>query len=87
MNPSKSKPDINPALLWEYDLNTFNWRNSHKIVIERIIQRGNLKEWQEMVSFYSRDEIMTTIEWSAELEERDKEFSRLFINSDALIVE
>ncbi len=44
----KQQPDIiNPALLWEYDLTTFNYEKSYKIVIERVLQRGNLDEWRE----------------------------------------
>ncbi len=46
----KQQPDIiNPALLWEYDLTTFNYEKLYKIVIERVLQRGNLNEWREMV--------------------------------------
>ena len=79
------KPDIiNPALLWEYDLETFNYDKSYKIVIERVLQMGNLKEWREMVRYYSKDKIMATIEWSAQLDKRDKEFSKLFLSSELL---
>lgn len=80
----KDKPNINSALLWEYDLDTFNWRKSYKIVIERVLQMGNLKEWREMVKFYTKEQILETIEWSAQLEQRDKDFSRMFLNSDYL---
>ena len=81
----KVKPNIiNPALLWEYDLNTFNYEKSYKIVIERILQMGNLEEWRNMVSFYSRVKIMETIEWSAQLEQRDKDFSKFFLDSEFL---
>ena len=46
----KTKPHIiNTALLWEYDLDTFNYEKSYKIVIERILQMGNLEEWRNMV--------------------------------------
>ena len=55
---------INPALLWEYDLETFNYVKSYKIVIERILQMGNLEEWRNMVKFYSKEQILETIEWS-----------------------
>lgn len=73
---------INPALLWEYDLDTFNYDKSYKIVIERVLERGNLKEWKEMVNYYPKEKILETIEWSAQLEQRDKDFSRFFLNSD-----
>jgi len=31
---------INSALLREYDLDTFNYEKSYKIVIERVLERG-----------------------------------------------
>ena len=84
-NSPAAKPKIiNSALLWEYDLETFNYQKSYKIVIERVLERGNLEEWKEMVQIYSRQQILETIVWSAQLEERDKEFSRFFLNSEFL---
>jgi hypothetical protein len=81
----KSKPNIiNPALLWEYDLDTFDYEKSYKIVIERVLERGTLEEWREMVKLYTREQILETIEWSAQLDKRDKDFSRFFLNSDFL---
>ena len=71
-------------MLWEYDLDTFNYVKSYKIVIERILQMGNLEEWRNMVKFYSMEQILETIEWSAQLDKRDKDFSKLFLTSDFL---
>lgn len=81
---SKKPSIINPALLWEYDLGTFNYQKSYKIVIERVIIRGTLEEWQEMVKLYSRDQIIETINWSKQIEQRDKEFAKMFLNSEFL---
>lgn len=75
---------INTALLWEYDLETFNYEKSYKIVIERVLERGNLEEWKEMVNLYSKEQILETIEWSAQLDKRDKEFSKFFLTSGFL---
>lgn len=81
----KSRPNIiNPALLWEYDLETFNYKKSYKIVIERVLERGTLEEWREMVSLYTKEQIMETIEWSAQLDKRDKDFSKFFLSSEFL---
>ena len=75
----KTRPHIiNTALLWEYDLDTFNDEKSYKIVIERVLERGNLGEWREMVRLYKKEQILETIEWSAQLEQRDKDFSKFF---------
>ncbi|HUM98236.1 MAG TPA: hypothetical protein PK275_10285 [Chitinophagaceae bacterium] len=81
----KERPHIiNPALLWEYDLETFNYEKSYKIVIERILQMGNLEEWRNMVKYYSKEQILETIEWSAQLDKRDKDFSKFFLTSGFL---
>ena len=37
-----------------------------------------------MVRYYSTEQILETIEWSAQLEERDKVFSKFFLTSEFL---
>ena len=80
----QTKPDIRPHLLWEYDLETFNWERSYKIVIERVVQLGSINEWKEIYKFYKPEKILETVEWSKQLDKRDKDFARLFLNSDML---
>ena len=81
----KSRPGIiNSGLLWEYDLDTFNYKKSYKIVIDRTLQMVNLEEWRSMVKFYSREQILETIEWSAQLDKRDRDFSKFFLDSEFL---
>lgn len=81
----KKRPHIiNTALLWEFDLETFNYEKSYKIVIERVLERGNLEEWKEMVNLYSKEQILETIDWSAQLDKRDKDFSKFFLTSGFL---
>ena len=83
----KKKPNIPPYLLWEYDLTTFNYEKSYKIVIERVLERGTMEDWKEIVDFYKKEKILETIEWSAQLDRRDKDFSRFFLKSDMLHVD
>ena len=78
------KPNIPGHLLWEYDLDTFNYDKSYKIVIERVLERGNLEEWREILRYYGEEKILITIDWSAQLNERGKRFARFFLKSDFL---
>jgi oligoribonuclease NrnB/cAMP/cGMP phosphodiesterase (DHH superfamily) len=78
------KPNIPAFLLWEYDLKTFNYDKSYKIVIERVLQLGTINDWKEMIGFYPKEKILETIEWSAQLDKRDKDFSVFFLKSDML---
>ncbi len=80
----KSKPAIRPGLLWEYDLETFHWDRSYQVVIERVVQRGWLDEWKEIFEFYGAHKILEAVEWSKQLDNRDKNFARLFLKSDLL---
>jgi len=80
----QDKPNIPARLLWEYDYETFHWDLSYKIVIERVVQLGDLNEWREMYRFYGSEKILETVEWSRQLDKRDKDFARFFLNSDFL---
>lgn len=80
----QDKPNIGPHLLWEYDLSTFHWNRSWKIVIERVVQLGDLHEWREIYRFYGPEKILAAVEWSKQLDKREKDFTRFFINSDLL---
>lgn len=81
-----NKPNIPSNFLWEYDLQTFNYDRSYKIVIERVLQLGNIEDWKEIVRYYGEPKILETIDWSAQLGEREKEWSRFFLKSDFLDV-
>jgi len=87
MNESqlRPRPNIPANLLWEFDYEKFNFDKSYKIVIERVLERGNLDQWREMVKYYTRPQILETIDWSAQLDKRDKDFSRFFLNSEFLL--
>ncbi|MFM9003999.1 MAG: DUF6922 domain-containing protein [Flavobacteriales bacterium] len=82
----KTKPNIPNYLLWEYDLETFNYTKSYKIVIERILLLGKIEDWIEMLDFYPLQKINETIEWTKQIEKRDKDFAKLFLKSDMLHV-
>lgn len=81
-----NKPAINDRLLWEYDLETFNYDRSYKIVIERVLERGTLDEWRAVLSYYGQEKVLEVIDWSAQLTPRMKNFSRFFLQSDFLDV-
>ena len=43
---------ISPSLLWEYNLSDFDWLKSRKIVAQRIIERGWLKDFYAAFKLY-----------------------------------
>ena len=79
-----NKPNIPSYLLWEYDLENFNYQKSYKIVIDRVLLRGTIEDWTEMLRFYSIEKILETIDWTKQIDKREKDFAKLFIQSDLL---
>ena len=43
---------VSPTLLWEYDLSDFDWWKSRKIVVQRILERGWLKDFYAAFNIY-----------------------------------
>ena len=85
MNQQVEKPFPLPRhFLWEYDFETFDFDRSYKIVIERVLQRGNLVDWKNILKYYGKEKILEVNEWSRQLDARDKNFTRIFIDSEML---
>jgi hypothetical protein len=68
-------------LLWKYDFETFDFDRSYKIVIERVVQRGNMDDWRNILHYYGKDKILEVVDWSPQLDNRDKTFARIFVDS------
>lgn len=53
-----NKPNLPKTLFWDFDFEKIDWRRSHKTVIERVLDRGNLADWEEMIHFYSAENVL-----------------------------
>ena len=49
---NKGCNSVSATLLWEYDLTHFDWQRSRKIVVQRIIERGWLKDYFAAFDLY-----------------------------------
>lgn len=84
MNNNSHFPKVSPYLLWEYNLNTFNFQKSGFIVIERVIERGKLEDWIEIFNFYGVEKILQVAQSSRQLSQKDKHFTEVFVQSQFL---
>ena len=44
-NSQKGQHHVNPSLLWEYNLDHFDWHKYRHIVVERVIKLGRQSDW------------------------------------------
>jgi len=52
---------IRDVLFWDVDPGKLDPSGSHMLIIERVITRGNLQEFTELVNFYSRKELADAV--------------------------
>ena len=75
---------ISRHLLWEFNLQTFDFEKSKSIVIERVVERGSLQDWRAIYKAYGADVILEVVRSSKQLSKKDKGFTSIFISSSLL---
>ncbi|MFQ5446273.1 MAG: hypothetical protein ACE5FF_05010 [Saprospiraceae bacterium] len=73
-------------LLWGYDFGRFDFNRSASLVIERVIERGNMEEWREIMRYYGREKILEVARKSRQLDQRDKNFTEIYVYSEFNVV-
>jgi len=81
MVKSERIPTIRKHLLWEYEWESFDFSRLATVVIERVIERGNPFEWQEIVNFYGVEKISGIAKKSSRLDRKHKNFTRVYLQS------
>ena len=53
----KFHPDakVRPSLLWEFDLNRFNWQSMRDIVVQRVLERGRMDDFYAILNLYGEE--------------------------------
>ncbi|MBC8321349.1 MAG: hypothetical protein H8E34_11550 [Bacteroidetes bacterium] len=52
---------INPTYFWDIDLDKIEDQKSKRLIIERILNLGNLQEIKQMISHYGKEEVIETM--------------------------
>jgi hypothetical protein len=56
------RTNLPQVLFWDFDFDKLDWKRSYKTIIERVLDKGSSKEWEEMITFYGRDNIVHALE-------------------------
>ncbi len=66
--------EVNPTLLWEYDLQNFDYQDMKKLVIQRVIERGWPNDFYAILNLYGLDGVKEAIKEIKSLNRIDKNF-------------
>ncbi|WP_165759051.1 DUF6922 domain-containing protein [Niastella yeongjuensis] len=51
------KPNLPKRLFWDWNYDKIDWDKHYLAVIDRVIERGNREEWNEVVHFYGSNHV------------------------------
>lgn len=72
--------NLSPSLFWDVDVTKLDWETHKQLIAERVIQRGNLKEIQEVINHYGMQETRNIIKRIPALGEKDLAFVHIYFN-------
>jgi hypothetical protein len=75
-----SLENLNKAYFWDVDFNKLDKTNSKRLIIERVMNFGNLADIQLIKEVYSPDEIKTTLCNLNYLDPKTLNFASLLFN-------
>lgn len=53
-----NKPNLPARLFWEFKYEKIDWRKYFELVIERVLDRGNQQEIDELIRFYGKEKVL-----------------------------
>lgn len=65
---------IRASLLWEYELNDFDWNAMRNIVVQRVVERGRIDDFYAVLNLYGLNEFKEGIKKIPYLNAKDLNF-------------
>ena len=65
---------VNPSLLWEYDMDHFDFQEMRHIVVQRVVERGWKEDWNAILNLYSLEGVIEAIREIPYLNDKDMHF-------------
>jgi hypothetical protein len=57
------KPNLPAWLFWEFHYDRIKWKKSTRMVIERVLERGNEEELEELIRFYGLRKVRNVLQF------------------------
>ncbi|HAQ18467.1 MAG TPA: hypothetical protein DCR40_04435 [Prolixibacteraceae bacterium] len=71
---SHQESQIRKSLLWEYNLDQFNWTAMRTLVVQRVVERGRKNDFYAILNLYGLKGIKEAIKQITYLNARDISF-------------
>lgn len=71
---SHQDAQVRKSLLWEYDLDRFNWDGLRTIVVQRVVERGRMNDFYAILNRYGLKGVLEAIMQISYLNPKDISF-------------
>jgi len=61
---SAPKPNFPRRFFWEFNYDKIDWQANADTIIQRILERGSSTHWQELIRYYGKENIVTSLKES-----------------------
>jgi len=65
---------IRPSLLWEYDMENFDWEAMRSLVVQRVVERGRIADFYAVLNQYGLEGFKEAIKTIPYLNRKDISF-------------
>ncbi len=72
--------EVNPKLLWEYDLTDFDYQDMRNVVVQRVIERGWPEDFYAILNLYGEQGVREAIKEIPILNSVDMSFASEVFN-------
>lgn len=55
------RPDLPKVLFWDFDFDKLDWNRSYRTIIERVLDKGDIRDWEEMIKFYGKENVIKAL--------------------------
>jgi len=67
--------EVRPSLLWEYDLEKFDWQQMRNEVVQRVLERGRMDDFYAILNMYGMKGVKAALREIPYMNDKDMNFA------------
>ena len=67
--------EVRPSLLWEYDLEKFDWQQMRNEVVQRVLERGRMDDFYAILNLYGMEGVKAALREIPYMNDKDMNFA------------
>lgn len=71
---------VRSSLLWEYDMNKFDWMSMRDVVVQRVLERGWMNDFYAILNLYGMDGVRDALLHVPYMNDKDMNFACIIFN-------